>query len=184
MIGTDKIIFCVNRSATMDVDYHYIVVTYSEPFTIEVQEIDIGDLNYNKEPWYDNYYFTYKYLENKNEMIIRIYDNKIKIDYYNDKETDFQFGDNHTDKIKLSNGDIMFNNFGDVNSCLIFTCNSPKIKIYKNLDSYKSNEEYDAISDIFLKDKYYDKKSVDKIFETIKSNSNSIIKKSNAKYFI
>jgi hypothetical protein len=39
MIGSDKIIFCINQSSTMDVEYNYIVVTYSEPFTIdETQE--------------------------------------------------------------------------------------------------------------------------------------------------
>jgi hypothetical protein len=79
-------------------------------------------------------------------MAIGIYqiknnDKIFRTDYFidTDENLDFQFGDSHTDKIKLSNGDIVFNNFGDVNSCLIFTRNSPKIEIYtENLDSAES----------------------------------------------
>jgi len=188
MIGTDKIIFPVNHSATMNVNYDYVIMTYNKPFNFIVEEIDFH-ANYIKELWYDNYYFTYKYSFKKNDMVIRLYDNDKGVTKLIDSPNgvschDFQFGDHHTDKITLSNGDIMFNNFGDADSCLIFTRNSPKVEIYKKNPTFSDESienENEMIEDIFIKELYYNRQHIDDILEKIECDTKII--NTTKKYF-
>ena len=154
--GSDKILFPVMCSSTMCTeDYDYVVVEYPEPFTFAVEDIGF-DFDYSKEPWFDNYYYTYRYSQSKKVTIIAIYrkdGNKFtKIESAIDP-TSFQNGDATTEKITLSNGDILFNNFGDVNSGLLFCKTRPKIKLYKSgiedeikiMEEINKNDHYDAV---------------------------------------
>jgi hypothetical protein len=185
MIGTNKIIFCVDQSATMAVNYDFVILTYTKPFTFAIDEKDF-DTNYSKELWYDNYYYTYKYSRKTNNMVIKIYEIKknttIKIIDIVDKKRsdDFQFGDSHTDKITLSNGDILFNNFGDVNSGLIFSRNIIKFDVHKKIKHSGLRKIANKILD---KDLCYDCKTVDDFFESIKRNTKIIKQSVSDKYF-
>ena len=147
IIGSDKLIFCTHNNHTKN-NVNFIVITYPEHFNyVNEQIINEKLMNHDAVPWYDNYYFTYKEKEYSN--VVKIYE---KINTKNvevnsiDCNSEFQFGDRSTIKNTLDNGDIIFENYGDVSSTVIFTKNDPKIKCY----SAKLSEKIMRYLDIIL----------------------------------
>lgn len=173
IIGTDKIIFNLHRLATTCSDIDYIVLFYDKPFTHTMD--DLLETDFNKELWYDNYYFTYRYVNKKNIMEEKLYkkiNNKYVKLYDHSDSGDFPFGDAGTTKVVLSNGDILFNNFGDVNSTLIYTCNAPKIKVYRKSEKIEAMcENFNDIEDDPRSSIQHDKNATDKLFRKIEKYS-------------
>lgn len=171
MLGSNKIIVFVCQSTTTTADYSIVTFSYPESFTFNVTELDYN-LKFKNEHWYDNYNFTYKYSQRNENMIINISENindkTIKVDKIDVNVFDFQIGDYYTDKIMLSNGDIIFNNFGDVQSCLIYTKNNPKVNIYKIKPNHKNKSIIDKTEEqIINKKKGYNVKEAENYFKKI-----------------
>lgn len=165
MIGKNKIIFCMNQSPTMNVDYDYVVFTYSEDFTFTVKEQDCTEINYRKEPLANNYSFDYRYSQKQSKVVIRLYENNDTTEELTKKMGyNFQMGDYYVDEIVLSNGDVLFNNFGDVASGLLFTINNPSVSLYtKNQHAKKFDEEdYEYVSKLSSKNLHYDQAVIEK----------------------
>lgn len=168
----------------MNNDYDYIVIRYPEIFTFTVKEENY-DFNYKKELWYDDYYFTYKFSQRTYDVVIRITKYNTTIDDINsDRSYHFGPGDWYTDKVTLSNGDILFNNFGDANSGLIFTHTTPKVEVYKTSSNNKNslNDAYDQILNIFDKKIHYDAQIVDNFYDIYVSFEKPV--KMSGRYFV
>lgn len=141
IIGSDKLIFCdhINEDES---DIDFTVITYPEHITCIEENEEYK--NYDKVLWYDNYYFTYK----DNGNIIQIHkkkNNKYIIVENICCDSEYQFGDRIFKKNALDNGDIIFENYGDVKSTIIFTKNNPKIKGYSTKLSAKLRRKLDTI---------------------------------------
>lgn len=116
-IGSCKIIFDIRENVIND-SYDYLVLHYPEPFTFKIKK-RLYPNNLSKNKWYNNFSYTYREYKKGYGYTIKLYHNKKIIEQYDDKNTDFQFGDDESLKIILSNGDILFNNYGDVESSLL-----------------------------------------------------------------
>ncbi len=132
IVGSDKIIFYDRFAPERSNEYDFVVFTYDQPFTIETAP-HCQRPDYMRENWFDDFTYTYRYKSNYSYILLRVEQmgKKKSICKYIDSATEFQFGDYLHNKIFLSNGDILFNNLGDVTSSVLFSKNSPKITFYK-----------------------------------------------------
>ena len=171
IIGSDKIIFDFSYRCYLN----YVVLEYDKPFTFTVSSTQNAE-NICKEPWCDNYYYTYRFLNNDEcNYMIRLYQ-KSKDGYNilgsvkNSYSTSYQFGDKSFDKISLSNGDILFNNIGDCQSMVLFTKNAPKVFAYDKIDEYYPEDDINgSLSEYeeFMSDhENYDVNEIDQFYKT------------------
>ena len=78
-------------------------------------------------------------------------------------------GDYYMDKIGLSNGDVLFNNFGDVASGLLFTVNNPSVTLYTKHPNAKKcdDKDYEYVSKLSSKKLNYDQVTIEKYFKKV-----------------
>lgn len=124
IIGSNKIIFCGALSSSFNCHYDFAVFRYDQPFT--VKSYKKYEKNDDQSKWFDNYTFTYT--NDFSISVEQVKNKKSKTICYNsdpDINGDFQFGDRERIKTVLSNGDILFNNLGDVTSSVLFCKKTP-----------------------------------------------------------
>ncbi len=144
IVGSNKIIFC-NMFSSGSYTGEFVVLTYDQPFTIEIGPYRRHQ-NIRRAKWFNDFTYTYRWSQSNNYYLLRVEQTgkKKSICKYIDSATDYQFGDYSHDTIFLSNGDILFNNLGDVTSSVLFSKNSPKITCHKWVnDVYPDNIEHE-----------------------------------------
>ena len=130
---------------------------------------------------YDKYYYTFR--QGSKNLLIKLYEknNNFKIiDKIKNNKCSYQIGDNYNEKIDLSNNDILFNNFGDVSNCILFTTNDPivtryKIKpLFKNFHTFHDDDDDICENVIFYANLYYNKIIVERFVNIIEKKYEQI----------